>query len=99
MGDFLARCELAVSGGVREIEIDAIASAGADAAAYACNGDTAEVTVDVIARATARALAEAVAQADVFCQANGGPDTTACGLAEVDVRAVASAQVSTYATA
>lgn len=101
VGDFLAKCELAVSGGVREISVDAIAEAGAEAAAYACNGDEASARVDVIARATATALAEAVAQADIFCETRGGEDTIACGLAEVDVRAVASAQVSftTYSEA
>lgn len=93
VGDFLAQCELAVSGDVREISVDAIAEAGAEAAAFACDGDIAEAQVDVIARATATALAEAVAQADVFCETRGGEDTMACGLVEVDVRAVASAQV------
>lgn len=73
--------------------MDAITKAGADAAAFACQGDHAEVNVDVIARASARALAEAMASADVYCEANGGDDTLACGLAEVDVRAVATAQV------
>lgn len=94
VGDFLAQCELAVSGDRRVVEVDAVATAGAEAAAYACDGDIAEAEVDVIARATATALAEAVAQADIFCESVGGEDTMACGLAEVDVRAVASAQVS-----
>lgn len=48
---------------------------------------------DVIARATASAMAEAVAAADVFCEADAGPDGTACGLSEANVRKVAEAQV------
>jgi len=93
VGEHLARCELAASGSVREISVNATARAGADAAAYACHGDTATVNVDVIARSTATALAQATAQADVFCETRGGEDTMACGMAEADVRAVASAQV------
>lgn len=93
VGDYIASCELAASGDITEISIDAIASAGAEASAYACNGDTTDVTVDTIARSTAEAVAQAMASADVYCFSNGGQDSLACGLAAVDVRAVASAQV------
>lgn len=93
VGDFLARCELFISADPDIEENDAIASAGAEAVAYACNGSIAEAEVTVTARAVARALARAVAQADVFCETVGGEDTIACGLSEANVRAVARAQV------
>lgn len=72
------------------LKIDVIPTEPVTLVAIAGHG---EAEVDVIAVYTAQALAEAVAQADVFCEASGGDDTMACGLAEVDVRAVASAQV------
>lgn len=61
--------------------------------AFACNGDIAEAELDVIAVATALALAEAIAQADIFCESSGGSDTAACGLSEGTVQQVARAQV------
>lgn len=98
VGDFLARCELFISADPDIEENDAIASAGAEAVAYACNGSIAEAEVTVTARAVARALARAVAQADVFCETVGGEDTIACGLSEANVRAVARAQAEAFAT-
>lgn len=93
VGDFFGTCEIIVSGDGRNVEIDAIAEAGAEAAAYACNGDRAEAEVDVLAKATATALAEAVAQADVFCESQGDY-SSACGLGDVQIREIARAQVS-----
>ena len=74
------------------VETDAIAQAGADAGAYACDGDVATAEVDVIAQATATALAQAIGDAYVFCESIGD-SALACGLTQVEVEAVAFAQV------
>lgn len=101
VGDFFARCELDVSADSRTVEVDAIAMAGAAARSYACapSNEVNEARLMQIAQATARALAEAVAQADVFCEQNGGEDTSACGLAESNIEVTARAQAEAFAEA
>lgn len=97
MGDYLPNCDNIIdesSGTVIDRAIDDVLEVGADVTAYACNGVFGDVEEEGFARATASALAAAVVQADAFCAATGGDDTLACGLAEADVRAVASAMVS-----
>ena len=60
--------------------------------ALACNGES-NMEVTSLAQATARALAEAVAQTEITCEANGGEDTQACGFVEAEVTAIAKTQV------
>lgn len=98
VGDYFGICEISASGDNDIIETDAMAQAGADARAYACDGDRAEAQADVIAKATAVAMAQAIAQVDVYCE-SAGPDSSACGLGVSEVEAVARAQAEAFAEA
>lgn len=71
--------------------------AASEARALACGEDTNTATLSNIAQATAHALAQAITEAEVFCEANGGASTRACGLAESNVTAVARAQAEAFA--
>lgn len=65
--------------------------------AIACEGEGSTAEVRVIAREIAMATAQAIVQADAFCEASGGPGTVACGLTNGTMTAVASAQASAFA--
>lgn len=93
VGDYIATCEIEGSATFRVEETDAIAMAGAEAAAYACNGSIADSETETIAKATAQALAEVFGLASIFCATRGDSNSRACALAETDVRAIAFAQV------
>lgn len=67
--------------------------AGAEARAFACEDGFAEETFKLTLSSTAKALAEAVSQVDVFCESQGGPETTGCALGEANIRATAESTV------
>lgn len=68
-------------------------SAALEAQAFACGSGMAEMDQESLSRAAARALADAVVQAEVLCQSNGGEVTRACGFAQAEVEDIARAQV------
>ena len=69
-----------------------VLSAALDAQALACDSDS-EMELSAILQATAEALAEAIAQTEITCEANGGEDTEACGFVQAEVETIARAQV------
>ena len=97
-GDSVATCDVAVSSDDILEEVDAVASAAAAVRALACEGDGNEASINLIVRDIATAVAQAVVQADSFCESTGGPGTMACGLSNGTVTAVARATAGGFAS-
>lgn len=72
--------------------------AGAAVKAIACEGEAGDAAeIRIIAREIAVATAQAVVQADTFCESSGGPGTIACGMSNATITSVASAQANAFA--
>ena len=97
-GDEVATCDVAVSSDDILEEISEVAEAGGVVQALACEGGGNEAEVNVIARQISIAIAQAVVQADSFCESTGGAGTMACGLSNGTVTAVAQATASAFAS-
>ena len=97
-GDSVAACDVAVSADDIITEVDAVAAAGTAVRALACEGSNSSLDVSSITREVATAVAQAVVQADSFCESTGGPGTMACGLSNGTVAAVARATASAFAS-
>ena len=95
-GDSVATCDVAVSADDIITEVDAVAAAGAAVRALACEGGDSSVGVRTVTQDVATAVAQAVVQADSFCESTGGPGTMACGLSNGTVAAVARATASAF---
>ena len=98
-GDEVATCDVAVSSDDILEEINEVAEAGGVVQALACEGGGNEAEVNVIARQISIAIAQAVVQADSFCESTGGAGTMACGLSNGTVTAVARATASAFSSA
>lgn len=61
--------------------------------AFVCKDGDAEDAFEATLTATAKALVEAVAQADVACESQGGTESAGCAMGESTIRATAKATV------
>ena len=97
-GNSVATCDVSISADDILTEVNAIAAAGAAVRAIACAGDGTSAAITILSREVATAVAQAVVQADTFCESTGGPGTVACGLSQGTVTAVARASASAFAS-
>jgi hypothetical protein len=97
VGENVANCESTAESWVQNASIDAVAEAGAAAAAYSCEQDPAVASVDTVATATATAFAEALSGAHAQCKSAGSG--SACVLSRTAIQTVVTAQARAWAGA